>query len=244
MLHYIMLSCALPYCDERKVYSLMLPAQIGLIVFAYLLGSIPFAAIITHWRLRQDIYEVGEGNVGARNVWHVVGPVWGVSAGVLDALKGWVCYIVCTQIVHAPLAVTLFAGVAVVLGHQFPLYTGLRGGKGLSTMGGFLIGYATLPALLALTVLALMFLITRDFNPSMVVAAIVLIFSPLLFHEPLQAGYALIFGLLAGFKKLLDRSHETEVWSRTPWQRTEAKPGFLSEEADENASLHQHSPEG
>src|SRR5215472_765471 len=143
----------------RRRSSIMIPAQLGLIVFAYLLGSIPFSAIITRWRRGQDIYEAGEGNVGARNVWHVVGPAWGVTAGVLDGLKGWICYVVCTQIVHAPLAVTLFAGVAVVLGHQFPLFTGLRGGKGLSTMGGFLLGYAPLPALIALTVLALMFLI-------------------------------------------------------------------------------------
>ncbi len=221
----------------------MLPTQIGLIVGAYLLGSIPFSAIITRLRLRQDIYEIGEGNVGARNVWHVVGPVWGVTAGVLDGLKGWVTYFVCAQIVHAPIAVTLFAGVAVVLGHQFPLYTGLRGGKGLSTMGGFLLGFATLPLLLGLTALVLMMMITRDFNPSMIVGAIVVIFSPLFFHDPLQAGYALLFGLLAGLKKLIDRSHESDVWSRNPWQGTEAKPGFLSEDADENASLHQHSPE-
>jgi glycerol-3-phosphate acyltransferase PlsY len=60
-----------------------------LVLAAYLLGSIPFSHLITTWRTGLVIREFGEGHVGSRNVWHVVGPRWGVLTFVLDTLKGF-----------------------------------------------------------------------------------------------------------------------------------------------------------
>src|SRR5258708_40003259 len=59
-----------------------------LVLFAYLLGSLPFSQLITSWRTGLNLREVGEGSVGSRNVWHVVGPEWGLAAFALDACKG------------------------------------------------------------------------------------------------------------------------------------------------------------
>jgi len=58
------------------------------VLLAYLLGAIPFSYLVARWKAGINIYEHGEGNVGARNVYHVVGPKWGVLAGVLDVGKG------------------------------------------------------------------------------------------------------------------------------------------------------------
>ncbi len=222
----------------------MISTEIGLLLFSYLLGSVPFSAWIAHWRTGKDIYEVGEGNVGARNVWHVVGPQWGILASLLDGTKGWFCYVVGARVLHVSLVVLLLAGIAVILGHQFPVFRGGRGGKGLSTMGGFLLGFAPLPTLTGVSVLGLVFLATHNFNPSMVAGAVAAICSPLIFHQPQAAVYALVFGLLAGFKKLWDRNHEAAVWASHPWQGTTAKPGFLAEETDDVASVHHHPHEG
>jgi glycerol-3-phosphate acyltransferase PlsY len=214
---------------------------VGLLVFSYLLGSIPFSALITRWRTGLDLYEVGEGNVGARNVWHVVGPVWGVLASLLDGVKGATCYLVSTAIVHAPAPSVLLAGFAVALGHQFPLFWRGRGGKGLSTMAGFLVFFAPLPTLGGLAVLGLVYIFTRDFNPSIVVGSVAIIFFPLLFHQPTAMIEAMGFGILSGLKKLLDRPHEAQVWARHPWQGTAARPTLLVEDGEEEPSRHHQS---
>src|SRR5215475_699027 len=100
----------------------MILASLGLIVFAYLIGSIPCSAVITRWRTGKDLYEEGEGNVGARNVWHVVGRKWGLLAGLLDAMKGYLVYLVSAVVFHASLWGVVLSGFAVALGHQLPLY--------------------------------------------------------------------------------------------------------------------------
>ncbi|HEY7340391.1 MAG TPA: glycerol-3-phosphate acyltransferase, partial [Ktedonobacterales bacterium] len=150
------------------------------ILGAYLIGSIPFSQIITKWRTGLKLYEVGEGNVGSRNVWHVVGPQWGVLALLLDCLKGLLVYWAASALVPAVSA--LLAGGTVVLGHQFSIFLRGRGGKGLAPALGVLLVISPLPTLCAVLILGLAYLITRDFNPSVTVAIVAIILLPLLFR--------------------------------------------------------------
>src|SRR5215467_14005175 len=92
----------------------MNPTVIILVVFAYLLGSIPFSQLITSWRTGLNLREVGEGNVGSRNVWHVAGPEWGLAAFGLDACKG-LGALELARAARAPGAVVLLCGVAALL---------------------------------------------------------------------------------------------------------------------------------
>jgi len=110
------------------------------VLIAYLLGAIPFSYLIARWRAGIDIRERGEGNVGARNVYHVVGPVWGVLAGLLDTGKGLAAYLVADRLAFSPTAV-LLCGFAAPLGHNFSLFLRFRGGKGVATTMGFLLGF-------------------------------------------------------------------------------------------------------
>lgn len=195
-----------------------------IILSAYLAGSIPFSQIIATWRAGLQLLEVGEGNVGSRNVWHVVGPAWGVTAGLFDCLKG---YLVCVvaSVVATP-GDALLAGVAVTLGHQFSIFLRGRGGKGLATGLGVMLSLAPLSTLCGLVALGVAYVILRDFNPSLVVAIVTIIVLPVLFRQSLWvSGYALGLALLAALKKWLDRPHETRVWSERPWQGT-AAPGW------------------
>src|SRR5262249_5082134 len=84
------------------------PNDVGVILGAYLTGSIPFSQRIANWRTGLNLHEVGEGNVGSRNVWHVAGPRWGLLAALLDCLKGFVAYKVSSML--APPIVALLAG--------------------------------------------------------------------------------------------------------------------------------------
>jgi glycerol-3-phosphate acyltransferase PlsY len=194
------------------------------IVSAYLIGSIPFSQLISKWRTGLNLRDVGEGNVGSRNVWHVAGPSWGLLAALLDCLKGYAVYTLSGAFV--PKAGMLLAGIAVLLGHQFPIFLRGRGGKGLATALGVLLALSPLSSLCALLLLFLSFAVLRDFNRSLIVAIIAIILLPVPFHQPIWvSAYALSLALLAALKKRLDRSHETEVWRTRPWQGA-ATPGW------------------
>jgi glycerol-3-phosphate acyltransferase PlsY len=202
----------------------MAQQYVVVILFAYLIGSIPFSQLISQWRTGLNLREVGEGNVGSRNVWHVAGPSWGLLAALLDCLKGYAVYTLSGAFV--PQAGMLLAGIAVLLGHQFPIFLRGRGGKGLATALGVLLALSPLSSLCALLLLFLSFAILRDFNRSLIVAVIAIILLPLPFHQPIWVSvYTVGLALLAGLKKRLDRSHETEVWRTHPWQGA-ATPGW------------------
>jgi acyl phosphate:glycerol-3-phosphate acyltransferase len=210
----------------------MSPTAIILVLFAYLLGSIPFSQLITSWRTGLNLREVGEGNVGSRNVWHVAGPQWGLAAFGLDTFKG-LCAIEVARAARTPEVVALLCGVAALVGHQFPIFLRGRGGKGLATALGALLAVTPLSALGGLAVLGLVYLVTRDFNPSVALGVVAMIVLPVALREPLWvAGYVLALALLAGLKKQLDRPHEQEVWARRRWEGT-ARPGFTEERGDE-----------
>lgn len=200
------------------------PRTLVIIICAYLIGSIPFSQIITRWRAGLDLRAVGEGNVGSRNVWHVVGPQWGVLAAALDGVKGFlVCWAV--SAFGSPLDVAL-AGIAVILGHQFPIFLRGRGGKGLITGLGVLLFLSPLSTLAGVIVLGVATLVLRDFNLRIAVVVVALIILPVLFRQPLWiSAYTVGLALLSGLKKWLDHSHDMRVWANSPWQDT-ATPGL------------------
>jgi acyl phosphate:glycerol-3-phosphate acyltransferase len=206
-----------------------------LILAAYLLGSVPFSHLITRWRTGLAIREVGEGNVGSRNVWHVVGPRWGMLAFVLDTLKGLAVYLG-GLLLGVPLWGIGLAGIAAVLGHQFSFFLHGQGGKGLATILGFMFGLSPLAAFGGLALLGLSYLVFRDFNPSVIICALGVIFLPLLLGQSVVVSiYALTLALMSGVKKLLDRQHEMQVWAAHPWQGA-AKPGFHPSEGQDHTA--------
>jgi len=213
------------------------------LVSAYLLGSIPFAYIVTKWRTGLDIRYVGEGNVGGRNVYHVVGLGWGALVGALDLGKGYTVYAVSRRL-EAPYWAVLAAGFAVALGHGFPIFLGWRGGKGVSVCIAFLLGLAPLATLAGLGVFALAHLFLRDFNRSVNVGVAAIILMPAFIGpSPWLVVYALSLFLMLAVKKAIDLPHERRVWAENPWQDG-ALPGWHSKppttnppEAPETTSL-------
>jgi glycerol-3-phosphate acyltransferase PlsY len=216
-----------------------------LILTAYLLGSVPFSHLIAKWRTGLDIRQVGEGNVGSRNVWHVVGPRWGVLAFLLDTLKGLSVYLG-GLFLGVPVWGIGLAGIAAVLGHQFSFFLHGQGGKGLATILGLMLGFAPLAAIGGLALMMLADLYFHDFNRSVIVGTLGVIFLPLVLSillAPTDLGqslaisiYALGLVMLSGVKKLLDRQHEAHVFAAHPWEG-DAKPGFYhGENHDQSAA--------
>ena len=119
---------------------------IGSLVFAYLLGAIPNGLLIARAR-GVDIRTVGSGNIGATNVFRAVGKGWGILTFFCDALKGFVPSFVFPLLVSSQFGEDLdYLGVAcaaaAVAGHNWPIYLKFKGGKGVATTAGALLGIA------------------------------------------------------------------------------------------------------
>jgi len=111
---------------------------------SYLLGALPFGLILARVVKGVDVRAVGSGNIGATNTMRVMGRGWGVFAFALDFLKGWVPVVfvasaVSAEAVHLD-SLRVICGAAAVLGHCFPVYLAFRGGKGVATGCGAIVG--------------------------------------------------------------------------------------------------------
>lgn len=140
------------------------------IIIAYLLGSIPSAYLVTRFRMGRDIRQLGGGNVGARNVFVEVGKGAGIAVGIFDVAKGaaavalayWLLGLPSLRLLEAPLFFVLAAGVTVVAGHIWPIYLKFTGGNGLATTIGVLSLLMTRELLIALAIVLLLLVITRN----------------------------------------------------------------------------------
>ncbi len=151
---------------------------------AYLLGAVPFGLLIG--RLRGvDIRAHGSGNLGATNVGRVLGKPWGIGCFVLDLCKGLGPVLAYHLLAAGPgfvggqawLAALawLAVGVAAVLGHIFPVWLKFKGGKGVATSLGALLGYypvLTVPALAAAVIWLVVTKATAYVGLASVVAAV------------------------------------------------------------------------
>jgi acyl phosphate:glycerol-3-phosphate acyltransferase len=169
---------------------------------AYLLGSVPNGWIIG--RLNGiDLQKVGSGNIGATNVFRCVGKGWGISAFVLDALKGFVPAFVFPRLMDSPPGwLGLACGVSAVVGHLWPVWLGFRGGKGVSTSAGMLLGIAPAAVGVGFLVFAATVAATRFVSLGSILAAIAVPAAYLALHgtaNPLLAGALVAMGILVVF---------------------------------------------
>jgi len=136
---------------------------IGVALIGYLLGSIPFGVLVAK-RFGVDIYSVGSGNPGATNVLREIGKPAGYTVFVLDFFKGFLAtywFIIPVFSFSGDPALGLWGLPAAVLGHTYPLFTGFRGGKGVATAMGGLLGVMPECLLMGLVTWAIVFYSTR-----------------------------------------------------------------------------------
>ena len=116
------------------------------ILLGYFLGAIPTAYIAG--RLQgKNILQLGDRNVGAANAFRHLGAKTGTAVFIIDAGKGFLA-ILLAQTASLPLMTALFAGVAAVIGHNWSIFIGFRGGRGESTTIGVLLNLITQPMLI------------------------------------------------------------------------------------------------
>jgi len=149
-----------------------------LIVLAYVLGSIPSAVWIGKLLHQKDVREYGSGNAGATNVFRVLGRKAGVLVLAADVAKGWGA----TQLVYLldyrgmsdtdVLQFQLIFGSAALLGHIFPILADFRGGKGIATLLGFMLGVVPMETGICALIFLVSFVSFRIVSVSSMLAAI------------------------------------------------------------------------
>ena len=113
-------------------------------LISYLVGSTPTAYLAARWLKGEDLRQLGDRNLGAANVYRSIGSHAGIAVGIIDIAKGSAAVLLAQALFNST-AAEMIAGVAAVVGHNWPVHFRLRGGRGAATAVGVLI--AVLPAL-------------------------------------------------------------------------------------------------
>ncbi len=185
-----------------------------LIILAYLIGSIPTALIISKHFFNIDIRDYGSGNMGATNTFRVLGPKYGTIVMVMDILKGMVAvglFYFLPYYLHNELERTNFMiglGLAAVVGHIFPLFANFKGGKGVATLLGMLIGVQPVVAVCCAGVFVLVLFLTRYVSLSSILGAIMFPVSVLWIWNEKELMYR-IFALLVAL--LVIMTHQKNI---------------------------------
>ena len=201
---------------------------LGLILGGYLLGSFPTGYLVG--RLNGiDVRDYGSGKTGGTNVLRTLG--WGamIVVAVADAIKGLVTVVLVQQVTGSPIVVVL-CGLAVIAGHNWPIYIKFKGGSGVGTAFGVLIGIAPLAALILFSAFLVPVLMTRYMSLGSIVAAslapIVVLFLVRSDHLPMEYAFFAVVGAAlvlwrhrGNMRRLLDGT-ERKIGERVAINRT------------------------
>jgi len=147
-------------------------ADLLAVLAAYLMGSIPFAQLLSK-RRGIDLRRVGSGNVGASNVLRTLGVRPAVLAMMLDAVKGTVAVLIAQRLTNG-VAAPVAAGLASMIGHVYPVWLRFRGGKGVATAAGAFAVLTPVAAVAAVGAFLLTVALTRFISVGSMVAALTL----------------------------------------------------------------------
>ena len=161
---------------------------------SYLLGSIPFGLIVGLLH-GVDIRKVGSGNIGATNAYRALGNVGGAITFILDVGKGLVPPLVTVAVLgpqfktHEVITHSVFVGATAVLGHSFSPFLNFKGGKGVATGLGVLLGVAPIVGISGFATFILVTLLSRYVSIASICACIVVVLSSVITHQlDLKAG--------------------------------------------------------
>ncbi len=143
-------------------------------VLSYVIGSIPFGLLIAKAK-GVDIRKQGSGNIGATNVLRCFGKPLGITCFVLDALKGFLPAALFPMLVQIDSTFGILFGAAAILGHNFPAFLKFKGGKGVATSAGVLLGVAPLAVAIGLLTWILVFKISGYVSLGSIIAAMIVV---------------------------------------------------------------------
>lgn len=216
---------------------------------AYLLGAVPFAFLFARVR-GVDIRRVGSGNVGATNVFRCVGRPWGILTFAADLSKGALAATLVPRLLHGtsvsfpPEIPFIVCGISSIAGHNWPVFLGFRGGKGVATSAGVLLGLTPAAAGIGLLCWIAVFTVSRYVSAASISAALAV--AGAAWVPGLRQGRVLpptltvlaamvIFRHRSNIRRLLNGSENRAAFHRTAAQHGRGTPGKSAAEKDRHA---------
>lgn len=179
--------------------------ELMIVILAYLIGSIPTAVWVSQRFFNIDIREYGSGNAGATNVYRVLGSRWGTLVMLVDMLKGMAAVQLAWLLPEYADSETLFQnlqtilGMTAVLGHIFPIWADFKGGKGVATVFGMVLGISPITAVSCVGIFGIVLYLTRFVSLSSILASIAFpVFILVIFNveNPLYRVFAIAVALM------------------------------------------------
>ena len=177
-----------------------------IVVLSYLVGSIPWGYLFARSK-GIDISQHGSGNIGAANVLRVMGKKWGYLVFLCDFFKGFLSVklgsLIAAYFLADPVLGSVIAAIACVLGHNYPIWLGFKGGKGIATLAGGILSLFPLVFVSFGVVWIAVFLIGRYTSLASISAAVALPIAVSLTVArtktdfPLLVGFSVLMGALA-----------------------------------------------
>lgn len=197
------------------------------VLLSYIVGSIPTAVMLSKWRHGFDIRTKGSGNAGGTNVFRVLGWKSGVFVMVIDALKGVVATTLIARLFWDPslpfynqtpfddfTVVQLICGAAAMIGHVWTIFAGFRGGKGIATGAGMLLGVAPTEFLVSIIIFAVVLYASRYVSLGSIAAAVAFPLSLVvrynIFMDQIPSYHTLVY-FSAGVALFLIYSHRANI---------------------------------
>lgn len=182
---------------------------------SYLIGSISFALVIGKLFYKTDIRGYGSGNLGATNVYRVLGKKAGLIVAIADLLKGtFACLL--PQIFNSAVN-PIICGLLAILGHVFPIFAGFKGGKAVATATGVLLFLTPFGALTGFVVFLLTLILSKYVSLSSMLAGIAIFIYSLIFEDKVIIALSLFISVLViilhrqNIKRLI-RGTENKLW--------------------------------
>jgi glycerol-3-phosphate acyltransferase PlsY len=191
-------------------------------LFCYLIGAIPFGYLICKIFKNIDIRKFGSGNIGATNVYRVCGLKLGLPVLILDILKGFIPVYI-GKILKFSNPLILIGGILSILGHSFSIFLKGKGGKGVSTSFGVVIGLFPLPAFFSFVLWLIVVFLTKYVSLASISGALLLPFSVYIFTRDIflsSIGILIFLFILythrENIKRLLNRKENRIIF---PWEK-------------------------
>ncbi len=190
--------------------------SLSIVVVAYLLGSIPTGYLLVRFVRKQDIRSLGSGNIGATNVLRSGAKGLGAATFLFDVLKGALAVLVGARLAAAgfpPIPVhnaEALAALCAVLGHMYPVWLSLKGGKGVATAFGVFLVLAPLPALGCLAVFIAVMFLSRIVSLASILSSATFPLLGWIFADRVGEPWLrtpLIFGIMSGVAALILWKH-------------------------------------